>query len=147
MSTEPTSIIADELELYEATQRDIFTILSKNVAKKLFWVAICFFASDMLALAIQNLVTAENIGIALVVPAVIAGMGFLARKEPLIAAVISGVITVAIWVLIIASLGAQGAISGWLVKAIVIYLLIAAIRDGAEANKIRRDLKQRGARL
>ena len=144
MPTEETSIIADDLELYQTTQRDIYNILIRKVRNRLFWVAVCFLASDLLALAILDAISAETVGASLIVPVIIAGLGFLALKEPLLATVVATMVIVGVWIYIIAIIGARGAMSGWLVRAITIFLVLSAFREASEAIKIRKELKANG---
>ena len=144
MPTEETSIIADDLELYQTTQRDIYNILIRKVRNRLFWVAVCFLASDLLALAILDAISAETVGASLIVPVIIAGLGFLALKEPLLATVVAAMVIVGVWIYIIAIIGARGAMSGWLVRAITIFLVLSAFREASEAIKIRKELKANG---
>ena len=144
MPTEETSIIADDLELYQTTQRDIYNILIRKVRNRLFWVAVCFLASDLLALAIMDAISAETVGASLIVPVIIAGLGFLALKEPLLATVVATMVIVGVWIYIIAIIGARGAMSGWLVRAITIFLVLSAFREASEAIKIRKELKANG---
>jgi hypothetical protein len=65
----------------------------------------------------------------------------LANKEPVIAMILSAIIIVGIWVYTIVITNGTAAISGWISKAIIIYLLIAGFQSAKEANKIKRELK------
>ena len=69
------------------------------------------------------------------------GLAFLAMKEPLLTMIIAALIIVAVWIYIIAMNGSQAAITGWLGKAILVYLLIAGFQSAREAQRIKKELK------
>lgn len=76
----------------------------------------------------------------LLIPTLIAIMALLAFREPLASMIIVTVIVAALWIYIIAITGARGAVSGFLVKAIVIYLLISGLKSAKNAQRLKKDL-------
>jgi hypothetical protein len=140
--TQPESQIVSEIyDSHNDVQREVMEIEIRKTRNKLFTIAVVIFLFDLLALLAANLVTSEALLIILVVPVIIAGLGLLANKEPLIAMIVSTIIIVGIWVYAVVITNGTAAISGWISKAIIIYLLIAGFQSAKEANKIKRELK------
>ena len=69
------------------------------------------------------------------------GLAFLALKEPLLAMIVAAVIILGIWIYAIVLTDGSAAITGWLIKAVIIYYIIAGFRRAMEANKIRKELR------
>jgi hypothetical protein len=128
---------------HDETQRELLIIESKKVRNKLFTIAAIFFVSVLITLAIADTPVRFALFDLLVIPGIIFGLGFLAIKEPLVAISIAAVILIGLWVLQIVAFGVIAVVSGWLVKAIVIYMLIAGFQSGKEAHRIRRELGNR----
>lgn len=126
---------------YTETQKEIFAIETRRTRNKLFTLAIIAFASDLLGLLMADFVTFKTLLIISVIPLLLAGLAFLAQKEPLTAMIIAAVVFLAIWAYTITVTGGKAALTGWLVKAIVVYLLIAGFQSAREAHRIKRELK------
>jgi hypothetical protein len=94
-----------------------------------------------LGILVANAVTFPTVLVISVIPVLLAGLAFLALREPLLAMIIAAIIFIAAWIYTISVMGGQAAVSGWLVKAIVIYLLIAGFQNAREAQRIRKELK------
>lgn len=137
------NVVSNLFDDHLDTQREILIIESKKVRNKLFIIAAIFFVSVLITLGISNTPIRFALFDLLVIPGILVGLGFLAMKEPLVAASIAGVILIGLWVLQIVMFGALAVVSGWLVKAIVIYMLIAAFQSGKEAHKARRELENK----
>jgi hypothetical protein len=81
MSTAPdpgNDIVSNYYDDYKQTQAYIVLTESKQVRKSIFIIAALLFASDMLGMAMANLITAETILYSAVIPLVLVGIGFLA---------------------------------------------------------------------
>lgn len=76
-----------------------------------------------------------------VIPLVCVGLAFLSIKEPLTSIIIAAVIIIGLWVYAAVVTGGMAAISGWLIKAVIVYLLIAGFQSAREAQKIKKELK------
>jgi len=140
--TQPESQIVSEIyDNYNEVQREVMEIEIRKTRNKLFTIAVVIFLFDLLALLVVNLVTSEALLIILVIPVIIAGLGLLANKEPMIAMIVSAIIIVGIWVYTIVITKGTAAISGWVSKAIIIYFIIAGFQSAKEATKIKRELK------
>lgn len=112
----------------------------KKTRNKLFTLAILIFASDFLGLVVLNSVNPQALLIIAVIPLVFAGLAFLALKEPMLAMIIAALILVAAWTYTIIITGGQAAVSGWLIKAVAIYLLFAGFQNAREAQRIKKEL-------
>jgi hypothetical protein len=119
----------------------VLAIELRKTRKQLFILAIIAFASDLLALLVADAVTFQTFIAISVIPLILAGLAFLAMREPLIAMIAASIIFAGVWIYTISVMGGPAAITGWLVKAIVIYLLIAGFQNAREAQRIKKELK------
>jgi hypothetical protein len=138
---EEENIVAGLYDGYQDTQKEILEIEIRKTKNKLFTIAAVVFGFDLLALLAVNLVTADTLLYIAIVPAIMVGLAFLAMKEPMLAMIIAALIIVGIWIYIIAKTGSQAALTGWLGKAILVYLLIAGFQNAREAQRIKKELK------
>ena len=126
---------------YSETQKEILAIETRKTRNKLFTLAVIAFASDFLGLLVANAVTFQTLLFIVAIPAVLVGLAFLALREPLTAMIIAALIFAGFWIYAITVIGGRAAVTGWLVKAIVIYLLIAGFQNAREAHRIKKELK------
>ena len=136
----PDNSVSGYYENYSETQREVYAMEVRKARNALFWVAIILFASELLGLAVTKTFSMETFLISLIVPAIIVGLGFLAVKEAMTAIIIAAVVILGIWIYSIAVLGGRAAISGWLVKAVIIYFLIAGFQHAKEAMRIKKEV-------
>jgi Ca2+/Na+ antiporter len=132
-------IVAGYLDDYKQTQKEIFRMDAIKVRNSIFWIAGLLFGSSLLGLATSNLITSETILFALIDPAIFVVFGFLAIKQPMIAIILSVLLFVAIIVITISTYGRRAAISGILVKAIIIYFHFAGFKSARTAEKARKE--------
>jgi hypothetical protein len=137
---QPDNSVSGYYENYSDTQKEVLAIEIRKTRNTLFTIAAIVLASDLLGLAVLNAFVLEAILIILIVPAILIGLGFLALKEPLTAIIIAAVIIIGVWVYTIITVGGRAAIMGWLVKAIIIYFLIAGFQHAKEAMRIKKEL-------
>jgi hypothetical protein len=135
------NVVSDLFDNYQETQKEILDIEIKKVRNKLFTLAIIFFISDLLQLIASDLVNPTTILVIAVIPLLFVGLGFLAIKEPLLAMVLCAVIIGGIWIYVAVVTGGRAALSGLLVKGMVVYLVIAGFQSANEAHKIKKELK------
>src|SRR5258705_6253896 len=136
----PDNSVSGYYENYSETQKEVYAMEVRKTRNTIFTVAAVFFASELLGLAVLSTFSVETVLTSLIVPAIIVGLGFLAVKEPMTAIIIAAVIVVGLWIYSIAVIGGRAAISGWLVKAIIIYFLIAGFQHAKEAMRIKKEL-------
>ncbi len=136
-----SQIVSEVYDNHIEVQKEVMEIEIRKTRNKLFTIAVVIFLFDLLALLIVNIVTPKTLLIILFIPVIIAGLGLLANKEPMIAMIVSVIIIVGIWVYTIVISKGTAAISGWISKAIIIYLIIAGFQSAKEATKIKRELK------
>jgi hypothetical protein len=144
MSTAPdpeNDIVANYYDDYKQTQAYIVLTESKQVRKSIFIIAALLFASDMLGMAMANLITAETILYSAVIPLILVGIGFLAIKQPLLAIILAALVFAGLIILSIILFGGVGAISGLLIKAVIIYFLISGFQSAREAERAKKELK------
>ena len=134
------NVVSGLYDNYNETQRDILAIETKKTRNKLISIAIVIFVLDLIALMMVNQLMGETFLMIIIVPAVILALAFLSIKEPLVAMIIAAVIIIGLWVVAIINTGGMAAISGWLGKAVIIYLLIAGFQNAREAQRIKKEL-------
>jgi hypothetical protein len=137
---QPDSEVSGYYENYNETQKEVLSIEIHKTRNNLFIAAAILLVSGFLGLAMLsafNLITVLAVS---AIPVILTGLGFLANKEPLTAIIIAAVVFFGEWIYTIAITGGRGAIMGWLVRAIVIYLLIAGLQHAREAMRIKREL-------
>ena len=135
------NVVSDLYDNYNETQKEILAIEIRKTKNKLISIAIVIFAFDLFSLLVINAVSPATLVWILIIPLILAGLAFLSVKEPLAAMIIGAVIIVGLWVYTIVATGGRAAISGWIGKAIIIYLLIAGFQNAREATKIKSELK------
>jgi len=135
------NVVSGLYENYSETQKEILAIETRKTRNKLITIACIIFLFDLIALAFADAVNLLTFLWILIVPVVFLGLAFFAIKEPLAAIIIVSVIIVGIWIYSIIITGGAAAISGWLGKAIIIYLLIAGFQSAKEATRLRKELQ------
>jgi hypothetical protein len=135
------SSVSGVYENYTDTQIEIMQIEIRKTRNVLFTLAAIILVSDIIGLAAADAFSLPAFIIILIIPLLLSGMAFLSLKEPLIAMIVAAVIIAGIWIYTIIITGGRAAIMGWLIKAVIIYFIIAGFRHAAEASKIKRELK------
>lgn len=130
----------DIFDSYNEVNQHTYEMERKRVRSRLLTIAVILFLSDLLGLLMADILSITLLIWALVIPAAIGGLAMLAWKEPMSAVVIAMVIIGGVWLYIISVSGGAGAVSGLLVKALVVYLLISAYQSAREAQRARRAL-------
>ena len=125
---------------YFETQKEILAMEIRKTKNILITLSVIVFGSDLLALVVANAVVLTTLLIILIVPLLLFGFSLLAPKEPMTAMIAAIIIMVGIWTYMIVITNGTAAISGWLVKAVIIYFLIAGYGHAKEANRIKREL-------
>ncbi|HZI52355.1 MAG TPA: hypothetical protein VFD56_01525 [Chitinophagaceae bacterium] len=129
------------MDSYSDTQREILAIETRKTRNKLFFIGAVILISDLLGLLMANAVNATTLLFIAIVPLVFVGLGLLATKEPLLAMILGTAVIVALWVFTYVQFGNRSLISGILVKAILITLLISGFRNAIEANTVRKEMR------
>ena len=129
------------MDSYSDTQREILAIETRKTRNKLFFIGAVILLSDLLGLLMANVVNATTLLFIIIVPLVFVGLGLLATKEPLLAMILGTAVIVALWVFTYVQFGNRSLISGILVKAVLITLLISGFRNAIEANTVRKEMR------
>ncbi len=140
-NSQEENIVSGLYDNYQETQKEILEIELRKTRTKLFTLSAVVFGSDLLALVATDALNISTLIVILVIPVLLLGLGFLAGKEPLLSMIIAAVVIGGIWVYAAIVTGGMAAISGWLVKAIIVYLAIAGFQSAVEAQKIKKELK------
>ncbi|MBI3139405.1 MAG: hypothetical protein HYZ15_12570 [Sphingobacteriales bacterium] len=140
-NSQDENIVSGLYDNYQETQKEILEIELRKTRTKLFTLSAVVFGSDLLALVSTDTLNISTLIVILVIPALLLGLGFLAGKEPLLSMIIAAVVIAGIWVYAAIVTGGMAAISGWLIKAIIVYLVIAGFQSAVEAQKIKKELK------
>jgi hypothetical protein len=136
-----SQVVSELYDNYTEVQKEILSTEIRKTRNKLFTIAIVIFLFDLLILLSANLVNAKTILLIIFIPAIITGLAFLSVKEPLLAMIITAIIIIGLWVYSIITIGGIAAISGWIEKAVIIYLLLAGFQNATEAAKIKKELR------
>jgi FtsH-binding integral membrane protein len=137
---QPDNSVSGYYENYNDTQTEILAIELRKAKNTLFTLSAIIFAGDLISLLVLNAVNVQTILIILVVPVLLIGLAFLAKKEPLTAIIIAAVVIIGLWIYSIVITRGQSAIMGWLIKAVIIYFLIAGYQHAREATRIKKEL-------
>ena len=129
------------MDSYADTQKEILVIETRKTRNKLFIIAAVILISDLLALFMANAVNATTLLVVGIVPLVFVGLAFLALKEPLLAMISGAAVIVALWVFMFVQFGNPSLISGLLVKAVLITLVISGFQNAIEANRVRKEMR------
>ena len=129
------------MDSFSDTRKEILAIETRKTRNKLFIIAAFIFFSDLLTLFMANAVNAPTMLAIGIVPMVFVGLAFLATKEPMLAMILGAAVIVALWVFMFMQFGNRSLISGLLVKAILIFLLISGFQNAIEANRVRKEMK------
>ena len=140
MNQHEENFVSDIFDGYNDTQKEVMALEIRKVRNKLFIIAAVFLFFELLAIAMSGLPFGQLIGWALVLPAAFTSLGFLANKEPLVATIIGMIVVLAVWVWMVVMLGGKTIVQGWLGKALIIYLLLAALQSAREAARIKKEL-------
>lgn len=136
-----SNVVSDIYDNYEEVQKEILSIEIRKTRNKLITIAIVLFSFDLLVLLMADLVSMSTLGLIIIIPAIIGGLAVLSVKEPLIAMIIASIIIVGIWIYTIILTGGRAAASGWIGKAIIVYLIFAGFQNATEAARIKKELK------
>jgi hypothetical protein len=129
------------MDSYSDTQKEILAIETRKTRNKLFIIAAVILVSDLLALFMANAVNVTTLLVIGIVPLVFVGLALLAIKEPLLAMILGAAVIVALWVFMFVQFGNRSLISGLLVKAVLITLVISGFRNAIEANNVRKEMR------
>ncbi|MBI5371902.1 MAG: hypothetical protein HZA79_07735 [Sphingobacteriales bacterium] len=140
-NSQEENVVSGLFDNYQETQKEILQIELRKTRNKLFTLSAVVFGSDLLALVTANALNISTLIVILVIPVLLLGLGFFAGKEPLLSMIIAALVIGGIWVYAAIVTGGMAAISGWLVKAIIVYLVIAGFQNAVEAQKIKKELK------
>lgn len=132
--------IGEYYDNYKQTQLELILVYSKKTRNAIFTIAGLWLASELLGLAMANVFTMQAILSVSLVPAILIAVAFLAMKQPLVAIILAAFVFVGVWTLTIMIFGGVGAISGLLIKAIIIYFFIAGFQSAREVTRIRKEL-------
>lgn len=98
------------------------------------------FAGDLFALAMANAISVYSLVGAVITPALFVGLGFLARVKPMLSMVLATILFVLLMVLTIYISGAKSIVSGWFVKAVLIYFFIKGFNHAKDAEEAKKNL-------
>lgn len=134
------SSIGEYYDNYKEMQSELINMYSKKTRNAIFTIAGLWLASELLGLAMANVFTTQLLLSVSLVPIILIAVAFLALKQPLAAIIVAAIVFAGVWVLMILVFGGIGAISGLLVKAIIIYFLISGFQSAKEVNRIRKEI-------
>jgi hypothetical protein len=138
---EPASILSDEYERYNETQKEIMEMEIKKTRNTLWILATVFLVIQLIAIAQLELSISDLWLEILLFPVILAGLGFLAIKEPMVAVVVAGLLIFGLWIYNVILLGGIAIISGLLWKGIIISVYIVCFQHANTATKIKKELK------
>ncbi len=132
--------IGEYYDNYKQTQAELILIYSRKTKNAIFAIAGIWLVSELLGLAMANAFTTEILLSISLAPAILIAAGFFALKQPLAAIIVAAVVFAGFWILTILVVGGIGAISGLLIKVVIIYFLITGFQNAREANRIKKEI-------
>jgi hypothetical protein len=133
--------ILEPYEGYKETQIEVAAIHTRKVRNAMFYIAGLLLISDFLGLAIANRFELVLLISIFIFPVIFIGIGFLALKQPMIAVIAAALVFIFILILQIVVSGGFGAISGLILKGIVVYLIISAYQSTKEVQKAKKEIE------
>ena len=113
----------------------------KKARTALFVAAALIFIGELVSVAIQNIAfTPFIIGIAVIEAGIFVALAFWTRTKPFTAIVVGLIVFIGIWILAIVASGTQGAISGIIVRIIIISYLISALKPAREWENAKKNM-------
>jgi len=122
-------------------QKDIWDTESKKTRNSIFIIGGILLLSDLIALSMAHSLDSSTFIYVLIVPLIYAGVGFFALTKPMVAIVIAISIFVGIVLMNLYLMGARSILSGFLIKAVVIFFMISGFRHARDAESARNNLK------
>lgn len=132
--------IGEYYDNYKQTQAELLRVYSRKTKNAIFAIAGIWLVSELLGLAMANVFTTEILLSISLAPAILIAAGFFALKQPLAAIIVAAVVFAGFWILTILVVGGIGAISGLLIKVVIIYFLITGFQNAREANRIKKEI-------
>ena len=136
--TQQETSIGEYYEDYKQTQLDLVSVYSRKTRNAIFTIAALWLISELLALAMANVFTLRIFLSVCIVPVILVAAAFFALKQPLVAIIVAAIVFCGVWLLTILVYGGIGAIGGLLMKAVIVYFLIAGFQSAVEAGHIRK---------
>lgn len=140
METQNQDVVSEVYDNYKETRAEILKIEIKKVRNSIFWISGVFLISSFLGLAVANTFTAQTILYSLALPLLFTGLGFLSTKQPLLAILLAALVFIGYIILEFTVIGGRAAVSGWIVKAAIVYFLIAGFQSSREAERARKEM-------
>ena len=131
--------LLEPYEGYKQTQIEVLAIHHKKLRNNFFIIGLVFLSADMIGMAVSNNVASTVIAASLLMPILYAGLAFLSLKQTMMAVIIAVVLFALVLILQVLVNGAGALLSGWIFKAVLVYLHISAYRY---ANDIRTTEKE-----
>jgi hypothetical protein len=140
MEIENRDVVSEVYDNYKETQAEILKIEKKKVRNSIFWIGGIFLLSSLLGLAVANTFTAQTLLYSLALPLLFIGLGFLSTKQPLLAIISATLVFIGYLIIEFTLVGGRAAISGWIIKAAIVYFLIAGFQSAREAERVRKEM-------
>lgn len=135
------NIVADLHDDYKQTQVEIYHREVRRVRKNIFWIGALLLISDLLGLAMTDGLEPEAILYSCIFPVIYVSIGILAMKQPMLASILATLLFVGLIVLTIIIYGGVGAISGFIIKAVIIYLIFASFQSAKAAEQAKKEMR------
>jgi hypothetical protein len=139
MSSEKNNL--EPYEGYKETQIEVAAIQTKKVRNAMFSIAVVLLVHDFLSLAMVNKFEPVLVISSFIFPILFVGIGLLALKQPNFAVIAAVIVFAFLLILQIVVSGGIGAISGILVKAIIVYLIFAGYQSSREVQKAKKEIE------
>lgn len=145
-SSETESVVSNVYDQHRDTQEYLINVHTKKVRNYIFIIAGIFLFQNLISILtisssdIPSLILQSTIIVTVLIFACFIGLAFLANKQPMVAIAITAAIIAILWAILIMRMGGAGIFSGWLFKAITIYLIIAGFQSANEVKKAKQEL-------
>lgn len=138
--TQEEDVLSNYFEGVQKLELESAEAQVRKARNALFVVAAITLIVNLFMLNQSDSLSGFPLILVLVMTATFAGLALLTKKQPFTAIIIALIIYIGLWVLDIVVLGPEYIIRGALLKGIIVYILINALKHAREAERLRKSM-------
>jgi len=140
LTTHPESSIFED-SYYKEVQEDIWAHDRKKTKRSIMIIGAIMFGNDFLSLLAAGRMDMASIPYIVFFPLIFIGIAFFARARPLQGMALAALLYAVIIALTVYVQGVAGLAGGWMIKAVLVFLIILGFRHARSAEKARKNLE------
>lgn len=138
-----TSLFADSYD--KEVYLDNLTYSRGRTMKAIFMIAAIFLISDLIGSFSAGSNFSNSLFIYIIVfPVIFLGLGFLAKKNPMLSIIIAMILFTGILTINVIAYGGSSLFKGIIMKAVIVFLLLSGFNHARDANTARENLEALG---